>query len=566
MRAVSMRSVTAGIACMLAAVVGLGAVSPAAGQDETTQSGVEVDGAVQVTDNPMPSRGHVAPEVAVHPDDDTVLAVAEGDVTGGDCSVHVSVDRGLSWRTASRPELPDRWTHCPYTVIGHVVDVTFGPEGTLYFAFSGFDAETNEGQVFLAQSDDLGASWDLAGAPRIERDLDEGEVGLDSVPSVAVDPNDPSKVYLAWSSNWAAWTLRSMLEEADLEYYWDVTFRPYVAASTDGGHTFGEPVNAGEDLWLTENIEGMKSPADLLVGNDGEVFAFFGESSRVSEDGTREEPGEEAVPSSLYMAVSEDDGETFDGRTVYTEPDPTGGSSFLWSPRADIDRTNGNLYVAWEQLSNADQPVSINVSRSLDGGQSWSEAMEINDHEPPRQSTYMELFPDLSVAPNGRVDVAWYDPRNDPTYSPDEEDGSNAFHDVYYTYSEDGGATWMPNERLTDRRIDRQLGTWDTGGIQGPLGIASTDEGAHVAWDDTRNATSEGEAQDIYFTRARHVGADAFFGGQASGAANRQLLSGGLGAGGALLLGGVLLLVTVGRMRSSGRTGDVGSVAPGNDG
>lgn len=550
-----MHSTRMALAWGVMAALFVGMVQPAVAAEDGSDAGVDVDAAVQVTKNPVPARGHVAPEIAVHPDHDDILAVAEGDATGGSCTVHVSVDRGLSWREAARPEMPDRWTRCPYTVISHVVDVTFGPEGTLYFAFSGYDPETNEGQIFLAQSDDLGRSWDLAEAPHIERDLENGELGLDSLPSVAVDPSDPGKVYVAWTSNWAAWTLRPLLEEAGVEYYWDVAFRTYVAASTDGGHTFSDPVNPGEDLWLTDDIEGMKSPADLLVGNDGEVVVFFGENSRISEDGTRDDPGDEALPSSLYVAVSDDDGATYRGRTVYTEPEPTESSSFLWSPRADIDRTTGTLYVAWEQLSNAGQPVSINVSRSVDGGQSWSDAMVVNDEEPPRESTYMELFPDLSVAPNGRVDIAWYDARHDPTYSPDEDDGGNAYHDVYYTYSTDEGRSWTPNVRLTDRPIDRRLGTWAAGGIQGPLGIASTDDGAHVAWDDTRNATEDTENQDIYFARARHSGVEEFFGGEASAASEQRLLGGGLGAGGALLVGGALLMVAARATRRS-RDGD----------
>lgn len=530
---------------------GVLAASSAGAQEEGPPPGVAVDGAVQVTANPDPARGHLAPAIAVNPENDEVLAIAEGDVIGGDCAVHVSTDRGLSWHEAAVPDVPERWRRCAYQNIGRVVDVTFGPDGVLYYAFNGYDADTREGRVYLARSEDLGDSWDLTELPRIERDLEEGELGRDALPSVAVDPNDPNRVFVGWTTNWAAWTVRPLFAEEGLEYYWDVTMRPYVAASDDGGQTFGEPVHAADDLWLTEDVEGMKSPPELLVGTEGEVYAFFGESVRLGEGGTREEPGDETLPGSLHVAISEDGGETYEGVTVYTEPPPTRSSAFLWSPRADIDRGNGNLYVVWEQLSNAGQPVAILLSRSTDGGQTWTEAIEVNDEVPDREWTYMELFPNLSVAPNGRVDVAWYDPRNDPTYEPDEDDGaSNAFHDVYYAYSDDEGATWSPNLRITDRSIDRRIGSWATGDVQGPLGITSTDGAAYIAWDDTRNGTEETQSQDIYATRARHQGADVFFAAGARGAPDERLFGGAMGAGVALLLGGALLLGSARVMRS----------------
>ena len=107
----------------------------------------------------------------------------------------------------------------------------------------------------------------------------------------------------------------------------------------------------------------------------------------------------------------------------------------------------------------------------------------------------------MAVAPNGRIDVAWYDYRNDPTYVAGAK--TNNFQDVYYTYSVDAGHTWAPNMKLTDRLIDRSFGPSNQGGIRGPVGIASRDGAAYVAWDDTRNGNATNATQDIYFTRAR---------------------------------------------------------------
>lgn len=540
------------LAVSVVLLAGAVAALPAAGQEEDASDEVEVDGAVQVTADTDPARGHVMPAVAVNPQDERVLAIAEGDAVGGPCAVHVSDDHGLSWRQVSQPDIPARWVRCTFTNLGTLADVAFGPDGTLYYGFNGFDPETSEGQVFLARSDDLGQTWETTGLPRVERDLDEGEMGLDGLPSIAVDPNDADRVHVAWMSNWGTWRLRGEVVEG-LDYGWDILMRPHVASSTDGGASFTEPVSLlaeDDDLWVEPDLEGGKTPPRALVGNDGEVYVVFGESTRA---GPREDPQGDAPPASIYLAVSRDGGATYDGASIYTEPTPVErGSAFLWAPRAAIDRNTGNLYVVWEQVSNAQQPVSILMMRSTDGGDTWSEPTTVNDVEPPRMFTYMEFFPEVSVAPNGRVDIAWYDARNDPTVEPDEEMGGNTFHDVYYSYSTDEGQTWASNIRITDRLIDRRIGPFDTGDIQGTLGLASTDEGAYIAWDDSRNGSQDAPAQDIYFTRARQADAGSFFAAGAVGGPDRTLLAGAMGAALALLAGGLLLFLAA---RTMGRKG-----------
>lgn len=553
-----MRRGVVGVSLVVALLVvaALGAV-PAAGQEDGPSGDVDVDGAVQVTANPNPARGHLAPAVAVNPRDKRVLAIAEGDAFGGGCSLHVSVDQGLSWRQASTPEVDERWSRCTFQNLGTLADVAFASDGTLYFGFNGYDPGTYEGQVFLARSNDLGETWETTELPGVERDVDNGEFGIDALPSIAVDPNDPDRVHVAWSSNWGSWTLRPEVRQGQ-DYYWDIVMRPYVATSTDGGASFSAPVNLLEDenLWLREGLEAVKTPPRALAGNDGEVYVIFGERTGAEP---REEPEGDAPPTSIYLTVSRDGGATYEGQRIYTEPDPVDrGTAFLWPARGAIDRNNGNLYVVWEQVSNAGQPVSILMMRSTDGGDTWSEPTVVNDVEPPRKFTYMEFFPEVSVAPNGRVDIAWYDARNDPTVEPDEEMGGNNFHDVYYTYSTDEGQTWAPNVRITDRLIDRRIGPFDTGDIQGTLGVASTDQGAYIAWDDSRNGSPETQSQDIYFTRARLAETDSFFGAGAAGEPDGRFLAGAMGAGVALLVGGLLLLLmvaTVGRTRAPRKAG-----------
>ena len=479
----------------LAAVSGL-AVPSAVGAAAPPPA-ASVDSAVQVTTDQGASRAHTVPAVAVDPLNDNTLAIGDADAYSGQCGLHVSTNAGLSWTTAAMPTIPPQYSSCAFVPFGPVVDVAFGPDGTLYYAIGGFDPIAKVGRIFLARSNDLGATWDTTMLPTIAKNLDKGETGIDGVPSIAVDPHDAKRVYVGWGSNWATYTLTSDVLAGKL-YYWDVIERVYVAASSDGGKTFGDAVNVGDGLKMTPDIEGVKPPPQVIAGNNGEVYALFGEYAR---GGTRDVRTGNAPPAHIYLSTSKDHGATYAKQTIYTQPTPTMTSDWTWVPKGGIDRRNGTMYVAWEQMSAAGNPVQISVIKSTDAGKTWTAPVRVNDVVPQRQWNYPEEYPSMAVAPNGRVDVAWYDYRNDPTYVAGAK--VNNFQDVYYTYSTDGGVTWAANLKLTDRLIDRRFGPSNQGGIRGPVGVASRDAAAYVAWDDSRNGNPTTATQDIYFTRAR---------------------------------------------------------------
>lgn len=510
------------VGLMALAVGPAGAQSQGSGDAEGSDAQARPDAAVQVTSTPNDVRAHAVPSVAVHPDDPQTIAVAEGEAYEGQCAVHVSTDAGLTWRSTAI-EQHDDWPECVYANLGPIAAVTFGPDGTLYYAYSGFQPDTYKQRMFLARSTDLGESFETTMLPWVEPDLEAGEFGGDALPTVAVDPNDPDRVYVSWMSNNGTWNLSEDTLEGQV-YYEDIVSRPYVAASDDGGETFSDPVDVAGD------VDGWMSEPHLAVGSDGEVFAFFGENTRMPEEEGADEP-----QAHLYLATSTDGGDTYAQEAIHTrEP---AEDDWLSGASPAVDPLTGDLYVVWEETG--DTPT-VAFMRSEDGGDSWSEPVAVNDVEPEREWTYNEFFPSMSVASNGRIDVAWYDWRNDVTFTEGAED--NALQDVYYASSTDGGETWTPNVQANDRAIDRRLGVWDAYGVRGPIGIASTDAAAYVAWSDTRNSSEETQSQDIYFTRVHASEPSAVF-GEAPAAGGGEWLWGLLGAGAALGLGGLVLLI-----------------------
>lgn len=115
-----------------------------------------------------------------------------------------------------------------------------------------------------------------------------------------------------------------------------------------------------------------------------------------------------------------------------------------------------------------------------------------------------QFHPNVSVAPNGRVDVAWYDGRLSPKEPPAAGDDESGFQDVFYTSSSDKGATFGPNRRITDRSIDRSIGVYSNNvDSKTNVGITSTDDQVYFAWQDSRNADRELQPEDVTPPRSR---------------------------------------------------------------
>ena len=111
------------------------------------------------------------------------------------------------------------------------------------------------------------------------------------------------------------------------------------------------------------------------------------------------------------------------------------------------------------------------------------------------------------MSENGRIDVAWYDWREDPFPPSTVGNGQTLslfsnrgkFVSVYMTSSRDGGATWTPNVRVNDVPIDRTIGSWiNNMDVMAPVAVASFNDGAVVAWSDTRNGNAISNTQDIF--------------------------------------------------------------------
>lgn len=170
-------------------------------------------------------------------------------------------------------------------------------------------------------------------------------------------------------------------------------------------------------------------------------------------------------------------------------PNPDGLLGQVW---VVVDRSggpyHGDVYVLCSVDPDGDDPMDLMIAKSIDGGNTWSLPSRINDD--PAGTNAWQWFGTLSIAPSGRLDVVWNDTRNDPV-----NPNSPTQSELYYSYSDDGGATWSANEPITPA-WNHYLGYPNQNKIGDYYHMVSDDVGANLAY----AATFNGE-QDIYFLR-----------------------------------------------------------------
>ncbi|MEX2621907.1 MAG: sialidase family protein [Egibacteraceae bacterium] len=473
------------------------------------------------------TRGHSSPQIAVSPTTGT-LAIVSSDVrTRKTCDLHLSVDDGASWFEGASPML-EPFTDCSgYAINGPYATIAYDREGTLLVALVANDPELSDlprpdrpRSVFLARSTDDGRSFDTTIVYEAPEDVTDDPRTNNQRPMVVLDPNDPDNVYVSW-----------------LQRGVDTGHRALVAASTDGGRTFGEPAQLSDD----DDHGGYQ--ARVAVDHEGTVHAIFPSA------GYADPRPDEPIVRPIFYTRSTDGGETWPEAIEIDE----GNAEFSFNRKHELaaDPDTGTLYAAWyghpdarAERPDADSDLFVRVS--TDGGDTWSDRVVVNDDE----GGAMQYNAGIAVAPDGRVDLAWLDFRDSPMPEGEGAVGNDGgFNDVYYASSTDQGATWSDNLRVSDRSIDRRIGVWSNNmHSHTNVGIASTDDVVYLAWQDTRAGDADTQSEDIYFATVRRTGTDDESAGLLTGVPTWLVV------GAALLLGMGLAAAAAGAMaRRSGR-------------
>ena len=461
------RRVLLGTALAVAGIVAVAVATVIGGEDARPGSDRPVNaGAGDLGD----ISAHNSPTLVRNPRDDRNLVVTNRiDSPDFSCAVHVSRDAGTTWKPTrvAIPPGPGRKCYAP--------DAAFAADGTLHVAYVTLQGRGNTpSSLWVASSRDGGRTL---GTPRRVAGPLTFQI------RIAADPRRAGTVYVSWLQAREVGTLRF------------TSGNPIVVArSDDRGRRWTRPVRASSPARSR-----VLAPSPV-VGPEGELYVLYLD---VRDDTLDYEGGHEAVGGppyggrfSLVLARSTDRGATWAESVVDDEVVPTRRFiAFLPPfPTLALDRRSGKLYVAFEDGRDGDPDVRL--WSLAPGASDWSGPVRVNDT--PRRDGTDQYLPKLAVAPDGRVDVVYYDRRDD--------EGTNVFNDVSLQSSSDEGRSFGPRAVLSDTAFDSRLGFGnerDLADIGSRLALVADDDGATAVWSDTRSGTEASIKQDLYVAVVR---------------------------------------------------------------
>ncbi len=382
-----------------------------------------------------------------------------------------STDGGKTWTNALVPGFPGDMSpegrsspvYAAGWKIGSDPVITADREGRVYLAWLAFGPSKTEfaGWVVVTVYSDFGAKYDFTSVAYRGHDTPSAKLGgpgnsrVTDKEWIAVDdtggPCD-GYLYMPWA----------LFESAGGAV--PIVFQ----RSTDGGRSW-TPI-----IHLSHPPNTQNQGTTVAVGTKGEVYVAW----------------EDFHKDGILFTRSLDCGKDFEPErpiaSIVPVPGSLPGSRYRLDsfPRMAVSQTTGTVFVTWADYKTGDADVAL--TRSTDAGTSWSKPARVND-----VATNNQIFPAIATY-GGRVDVAFYDSRNDP---------AGKLLDVYYAQSNDDGSTFLPNVRLTDAAFDPNLGITASGAafLGDYNGIASNAAGVHPIWADNRNVSpATPRDQDIF--------------------------------------------------------------------
>jgi Neuraminidase (sialidase) len=347
----------------------------------------------------------VEPSVAVDPEDSNHLigvwqqdrwsnGAATGILTG------TSFDHGQTW-TISIAAM----SQCSGGTFQRASDpwVSISPNGTAYQSALGVNLSTDAaGDVTSTQGVLVGRSTD-GGNTWSSPVTIEGSSGSDK-PSMTADPTNSDYIYAVWD-NTAASNQPALFSR-----------------STDGGATW-----QSAQLIYNPAADAYSSGNQIAVLPDGTLLDFFilGASNEQAQ---------------IVTVRSTDHGTTWSAPTMIAVDDDIGivnsktqqGIRVGGFHTVAVDMSSGAIYIAWDDARfSGNERDGIALSKSLDGGSTWSAPMQVN------QAPNVQAFtPSIAVGSSGAVAITYYDFRKDT------DNINSLLTDCWQIVSQDGGSTW----------------------------------------------------------------------------------------------------------------------------
>jgi hypothetical protein len=432
--------------CLLAAGLALASGGPSANAGSRPSGATQPQWGTDVQVNPTPTRLYTVQRnfsLAVNPTNPLNVVSAYDGQTGinGLTSYAATTDGGQTWAGGHFSNLWDG----DLTPYGYN-NVAFDNSGTAYLTSLAW-GNTRNGYFVLTSTN--GLQW---GEPR----------------PIAVSDYNTSRSFGALVSDtqqgspyrgslYMFWYLTS----TKLPYYYGIQAR----YSRDGGRTWNGDfqVSSPDHAFFDWNPVPVVGPGGVLYV----AFEYLANNSIHSDpylllnrstDGGRSWQGDRVMAGGPVVRV---------GRPDYKKRELTlvGDSNcnlmrVRHFPSIGVSPTNANtLYAVWNDArwepetglcGSLARHSDIAFSRSTDAGQTWTAPRRINDDQ--LGNGVDQFTPTLAVRGDGLIAVTWYDRRY--SYYSRQDDIGGYEYDLAYSQSTDGGATWLPNQRVSDHSND----------------------------------------------------------------------------------------------------------------
>src|SRR5215467_2513540 len=422
-------------------------------------SSVSVGSNIDVSNEPGPQS---ETSIAINPASPNQIVAGSNEIDRLPMRGYFSSDGGKTWGAVDLPLPPP--LNGSGTDFGSDPAVAWDTHGNVFYSYivvffnQGFNAITGT-EMAVARSSDGGRTWTST-----YFNFNSGTGKFNDKPYIAVDTNPGSPfrgtVYAAWDNA----SLNNGKSSAN-----DVIL---VSRSTDAGRTFSAPVAAS----------GTGSGPRAVIGAD----------PFVAPDGTLHVAWHDITGNQIAEASSADGGQSFGPTHTIA---PTQVPFDLAIPAQDVRGAlvypacgaddsfgphRGTLYCSWmdETASNG---TDVFLSRSADGGVSWSPPLRVNDDPAGVANDQFNQW--LAVDPSdGSVNLSWNDTRNDPAH---------LSTDIFYARSTDGGLSFGTNVQVTTAPTNETCCGADLGNQYGDYeGIAAFGDSIHPIWTDRRAAVT----------------------------------------------------------------------------
>lgn len=252
--------------------------------------------------------------------------------------------------------------------------VAFGPGGRAYYCSLLFNETGPENGIYVSASSDGGRNWGPP-VPVHQGDANNFDDKQAMIVDTYADSPYRGRIYVGWDTVGDNYQI--------LRMSW----------SADGGASFSPAI----DVQST----GMNIGVLPLVAPGGVVHAIWAHLDNGQ------------APIVLQASRSEDGGATWSPPVQIAQMQPAQvryqrAGEIL--PAAAVDPRTGRLYVVWMDGRFSGGVPQVVLSRSNDGGRTWSAPQRVSDG-PSDAPSYT---PSVAVSGEGRVGVSYYSLRNDP--------------------------------------------------------------------------------------------------------------------------------------------------------